>query len=133
MKSIVKKIALYSFSLWLTTFLAAGLVIKDGILTFLVAGFVFYLLQRVLKPILQLITIPLNMATLGFFSLIINAVILYVLTMIVPQVKIVPFVFLGYNISGFVIPQMSFNQITAFVAIALILTVIKRALEWFTS
>lgn len=132
MKTIVRKVFLSSLSLWFTTLITTGLVVKDGILTFIVAGFVLYLLQRVLKPILQLVTLPINMLTLGLFSLVINAVTLFVLTLIVPQVKIVPFVFPGYNLAGFVFPRLSFNELGAFVVIALVLTVVKRTMEWLT-
>ncbi|MBI2622262.1 phage holin family protein [Candidatus Microgenomates bacterium] len=133
MQSIIKKLTIVSFSLWLTSQIAQGLVINDGIITLIVAGFVLYLLERVLKPILQLVTLPISIATFGLFSLVINAVNLYVLTLLITNVKIVPFVFPGFSFAGFIIPALNFNQLGAFLAVAISLTVIKKVIKWITS
>jgi putative membrane protein len=43
----------------------------------LFAGFVLALLNALLRPILMILAVPLNVITLGFFTFIVNAIILY--------------------------------------------------------
>lgn len=130
MKTILRATLLNSLSLWLTSLVATGLIIEGGIETLVLAGFVLFLIQKLLKPVLEVITLPINLATLGLFSWILNVVALYLLTILVGGIAILPFTFQGSNISGFIIPKTTFNQITAFVAVTLILTIIQRFLSW---
>lgn len=130
MKTILRATLLNSLSIWLTSLVATGLVIEGGIATLLLAGFVLFLIQKLLKPILEVITLPINLATLGLFSWVLNIVALYLLTILVAGIAILPFTFQGSNISGFIIPETTFNQITAFIAVTLVLTIIQRFLSW---
>lgn len=130
MKTILRATLLNSLSLWLTSLVATGLVIEGGIPTLVLAGFVLFLIQKLLKPVLEVITLPINLATLGLFSWILNVVALYLLTILVGGISVFPFTFPGANISGFVIPLITFNPITSFVATTLVLTIIQRFFDW---
>ncbi len=56
----------------------------DAPLTALWVALVLGVLNSTLKPILKLLTLPINFMTLGLFGLLINLLILYVATLIVP-------------------------------------------------
>ena len=58
-----------------TSFLLPGVHI-DGALTALLVAAVLSLLNAVVKPVLVILTIPITVVTLGFFLLIINAVLI---------------------------------------------------------
>lgn len=130
MKSILRKVLVNSFSLWLTSFLAAGLLISGGIKTFVIGGAVLFIIQNLIKPVLEVLTLPLNFATLGLFSWALNVLSLYLLTIVVREIKVVPFTFQGVLISDFVVPKIDFNLFGSFVAIALALTIIQKATKW---
>jgi len=51
-------------------------------------GIVLGLINFFIKPILNLITLPLRILTLGFFSLIINTVIIFFLDVFFPELEI---------------------------------------------
>jgi putative membrane protein len=51
-------------------------------------GIVLGLINFFIKPILNLITLPLRILTLGFFSLIINIVIIFFLDVFFPELEI---------------------------------------------
>ncbi len=55
----------------------SGISFTGGWETFVLAGFTLGFLNFFIKPILKIITLPLRILTLGFFSLIINIVIVY--------------------------------------------------------
>jgi putative membrane protein len=52
-------------------------------------GIVLGLVNFFIKPILNLITLPLRILSLGFFSLILNMAIIFFLDVIFPELKIV--------------------------------------------
>lgn len=57
----------------------------------LLVAFILTLLNVFIKPILILLTLPITMVTLGFFLLVINALIVMLAAKLVP----------GFNIDGF--------------------------------
>src|SRR3989344_3436662 len=122
MKAIVRKVSFYGFSLFLLTQIFSGVKIYGGLITYIIAGFALSLLFLIIKPILTILTLTLNLATLGLFSFIINAIILYLLTVMVPGISISSFVFKGFSFAGFIVPDISFNAFFAFIASSMALT-----------
>ena len=49
---------------------------------------IFSILNIFVKPILKIISFPLMMSTLGVFSIVINAVLLFLVTLVIPKVEV---------------------------------------------
>lgn len=130
MKGILRNIVFYSVALFLTSQVITGLTIKGGPTAYIVGGIVLSILFLIAKPILKIITLPLSIITLGMFSFLINAIILYLLTIIVPNISITAFAFKGFNFAGFIIPQLYVNNFFAFVIASIFLSFIVGALKW---
>lgn len=60
----------------------------DSFFTALVIAIVLGIINAVLKPILLLLTLPINILSLGLFTLIINAALIMLTTVFVPGFKI---------------------------------------------
>ena len=80
-----------SFALLLITKYLPGFTV-DTLYTALIVSVVLGVLNVTLKPILMLLTLPLNLITLGLFSFVINAVLLLIIAAVIP----------GFHIAGFV-------------------------------
>lgn len=132
MKTALKNTVVNAIALYFTSQLLSGLSVKGGVVTFLLAGLVLSLLGLFVKPILKLITLPLNIITFGAFSIVINAVILYLLVVFIPSIEIHDFVFKGFTFVGFVVPDISFNLLFAYLVCAVVLSVIISAVHWLT-
>jgi len=130
MRGIVRDIVFNTFSLFILTQLFNGIRILGGLPELVISGSVLSLLSFVLKPILKVIAFPFNAITFGAFSIVINAIVLYTLTLIVKQVRITAFTWNGIHIAGFVVPRMQFNTFVAFFVIALVQTCIRIGLAW---
>lgn len=66
--------------LWgITEILPTYIIIKGGVITFLIAGLFLGILNTLVKPLLKIIALPLIVLTAGLFSLVINAFLLFVL------------------------------------------------------
>ena len=76
------RVVLQAVAIWVATLLLPGLAVVGGdstgsrILVFLAVAVVFGLVNGIVKPILQVISFPLYLLTLGLFSLVVNALML---------------------------------------------------------
>jgi putative membrane protein len=130
MRGILKNTVFNAISLYILSQLVAGVRINGGIGTLLFSGFVLSFLYIVLKPILNIFSLPLNMITLGLFSFLTNAILLYVLTVFVPNVSVSAFTFNGWTYAGFIIPRIEFNTLLAYIVSAAVLALIKNFFDW---
>ena len=132
MKSILRRIVFYAVALFLTSQIITGLTVSGGVGTYIVGAAALSLLFLVVKPILSIVTLPLNIITLGLFSFLINAIILYLLTIFVPSISISAFTFKGISLAGFVIPNLHVNNFFAFIIASISLSFIVGFLRWLT-
>jgi putative membrane protein len=110
-----------------------GVTINGGLTTYIVGGIVLSLLFLIVKPVLGLITLPLNIITLGLFSFLINAIILYLLTILVPAISVTGFVFKGLSFWGFIVPGFAINTFFAYIIASILISLILGFLKWLTT
>ena len=71
-----------------SAYLLPGVTLVGGFWTALVVALVLGLLNVFIKPLLVILTLPINILTLGLFTLVINAVIIMLVSAIVPGFKV---------------------------------------------
>lgn len=130
MKAILRNTVFNAISLFILSQILSGVKVSGGIQTLLLSGFILSILFIVLKPILNLFSLPLNMVTFGLFSFLTNAILLYVLTVFVPNISISEFTFSGFSFAGFVIPLMHFSTLFAFIISAAALALVINFFHW---
>ena len=69
-------------AIFLTDYFIAGFEVKPDLESFLLVALLFTLLNVFLKPVLKFILAPVIILTLGLFSLVLNAALLYALDLI---------------------------------------------------
>ena len=74
----------------ITAYLLPGVAVA-GFLAALVTALVLGLINAIIRPILILLTLPLNILTLGLFTLVINALLIMLAAAVVP----------GFAVQGF--------------------------------
>ena len=129
MKTIIRATAIYTFALYMLPQWIPGLRISGDLFLFL-AGFGLALMFLVLKPVLNIISFPVNAVTLGLFSIFTNAFILYLFTILVPDVSISPFSYPRTDLFGVIIPVITFNTFFAYLYTAFVLAVIDSFISW---
>src|SRR5207247_7856912 len=77
MVSFIIRILGNTLALYVAYLLVPGFIITGGIEQFALAGITLALLNMTVRPILKAISFPLIILTLGLFSLVINALILW--------------------------------------------------------
>jgi len=132
MKSILRTILFYGIALYIVSQIFRGLKITGGIKTIVIGGAIFALLSLVLRPILKIISLPFTVVTFGLFSFLLNAVILYILTIFVPEIQVHSFTLEKMRFEGFSLPQVSLNSIFAFVFLSAIIGILVWFLDFLT-
>lgn len=84
------KLALHVLALWGVGYFVAGVSVANIYSAFLVV-LVLGLFSFTIKPLLLLFTLPINMVTLGFFTLVINASLFWLTATMVK----------GFTVQGF--------------------------------
>ncbi len=130
MRYLLRNTVIYSLTLFLLPQAFSGLKIEGGFPLIVFAGFVLTLLYLIVKPILNIISFPINIITLGLFSFFTNVIILYLLTVFVPNVIVSGFTFKGLSFVGFSIPSINLGIFEAYVVIGLSMAVFSDIFRW---
>ncbi|MBA3724012.1 MAG: phage holin family protein [Candidatus Levybacteria bacterium] len=130
MKTILRSIAIYLFALYFLPQIIPGLEINGGTTTLFIGATTLALMFLIIKPILTIISFPINIVTMGLFSIFINAFILYLLTVVVTDITVKPFTYERFNIAGFITPVIDFNTFFAYVFTAFVLAAINAIIRW---
>ena len=73
---------------------AVGILsVSGGIKTYIGSALILALLNAIIKPVLVILTLPLITLTLGFFLLIINGTVLYLLDVLFGSIKFDNFIY----------------------------------------
>ena len=70
--------ALLAVTFAITSWLLSGMEVTGGVSSYLVVSLLFGVVNAVIGTLLRLLTLPLNVMTLGLFSFVINAVLLVI-------------------------------------------------------
>jgi putative membrane protein len=90
MTGFVLRAVIAALGLWLATYWVHGVRI-DSAPTLVLAGFLLGIMNAVVRPIVVILTLPLTLVTLGFFLLVVNALMVLLVALLLP----------GFHVSGF--------------------------------
>ena len=85
--NILVALVLNALALLATAYIVPGFHV-DSFVTALITGVILGLINTFIRPILTIVSAPITILTLGLFSFVINAVALYLATLVVPGFKI---------------------------------------------
>lgn len=100
MKQIIRSFLFHIVALWFTTQIVPTLVIIGNWQTLVGAGAVLTLLTMFIQPLLKILFLPINFLTLGLASWVVDVALLWLLTVLVPQVQVAPWDFPGFSVVG---------------------------------
>lgn len=118
------------FALWLVAYIFTGVSFVGGWQTIALAALILTLLGTLVKPLVKLLLLPVNLITLGAFRWLINVIVLWLVTFIIPQFQIKGFLFEGINQQGFTIPSFYVATFWAFVLSSLVISFTTSLTLW---
>lgn len=82
------KVLVSAVALWAADYILPGFSVSGGVLAYLIAGVLLGALNTFVRPILKLVAFPLILVTLGLFTFVINAAILWFVAEAIDQIAI---------------------------------------------
>jgi len=79
-------------AVYLTVSLVPGIAVSGGWVTILLVALIWSVITMVIKPVLTILTLPITLITFGLFSFVLNALLFWAMTLIIP----------GFVVAGFV-------------------------------
>src|SRR3989344_879797 len=102
-----RTVSINLLGIYLASQILNGVIIYvGGVSTLLMAALVIAAVNLFVRPVINLLLLPINLITLGMFSWVSNLVTLFLATRLIPNLQIRPFDFLGSNLSGIIIPPI---------------------------
>ena len=89
------RLLVYAAALWVATRLVPGVSFDGGTMPFLGVALVFGLVNAFVRPLMQILTFPLILVTLGFFLLVVNGLMLWLTSSLSASLG------LGFHVAGF--------------------------------
>lgn len=130
MKRILRHYIIDTFSLFVVSKIAGGMVFAQGWPDLFLAGVGLTIVSLLAKPIISILLLPLNLLTFGLFRWVSSAITLYLVTLIVPGFAIQGFYFAGLTTKWFDIPSLGFTGIAAFIAFSFVLSFFSSIIYW---
>lgn len=116
--------------LYLAVSIYPGLGFDGTIRTLLLATVALTLLNRIVKPLIKLLLLPINLLTLGIFGWVAHVATLFILTRVVDGFYVRGYSFPGLNLDGFVAPPMEFSAFASLIIGSMTISVIANIVSW---
>ena len=84
------RVLVNALAIWLATEIVPGIQVRS-VMAVLAAALVLGLVNAIVRPVLLVLTLPLTLVTLGLFLFVLNAVCLWLTSVVVP----------GFDVRGF--------------------------------
>jgi putative membrane protein len=92
---LIVRVLINAVAVWVASRLSIGIRLQDQVSTVLLVAALFGVVNALIKPVFQLLTCPLQMLTLGLFTLVINAAMLGLTSWIAARLAI------SFSVDGF--------------------------------
>jgi putative membrane protein len=133
MKSLLRSIIINLAALQSAVLLIPGITNAGGVKTLVWAIVVLAIMNLLVRPIISLLLLPINLLTLGAFRWLINVAVLFLLTLIVTELKVKGFTFNGFEYHGFIIPTIQISKFWTLVLASATISVTNSFLFWLAT
>ncbi len=130
MKNILKSFLINAVALYVLTVIIPAFKISGGLNSFLTAGVTLTVLNILVKPILNLLLLPINLLSLGFFRWASSVLIIWMLSKLTPGLSITSYSFVGFNYQGFIVPPANFSVLWTLIIGSFMISIITTFLDW---
>ncbi|CAN5280328.1 hypothetical protein BH10PAT1_BH10PAT1_2450 [soil metagenome] len=131
MKTIIRIFIVEALVLYAVAQMTTGLVFKNGTIDLLITGIGLTIASMIVKPVINLLLLPLNLLTFGFFRFLTNAITLYIVDLIISGFVVNQFFFKGYAGTLIVIPSIGLPAgPLSYLAFSLLISFVTSIIYW---
>jgi putative membrane protein len=128
---MLRSLSINLAGIYISSQILSGVIIYiGGYKTLLTAALIISLANLFVKPIVNLLLLPIHLITMGMFRWVTNLLTLYLITWLVPNLQIHAFTFHSVNLKYIIIPEIYFSAFGAFIVSTLTLTIVFHLIYW---
>lgn len=127
----LRSIAINLAGVYIASKILSGVIVYvGGYQTLFLAALILAVANLLVKPIINVLLLPLHLITLGLFRWVANLIVLYIVTWMLPNLRIQSFTFPGLNLNYLILPPIHFSAFGAFIVATITLTITFHLLYW---
>lgn len=131
MKRFLRIFVIEAITLYVASQLTTGLIFQNGTPSLLLTAVALAVASLFVKPIINLLLLPLNLLTFGFFRFLTNAITLFLVDLVLNEFMITEFLFKGYRGSLIVIPSLKLaSGPLSYLAFSLLISIVTTFIYW---
>ena len=131
LRLVLRSIAINLASVFIAAQILSGVIsYVGGYQTLLFASLIIAVVNLFVRPIINLLLLPINLITLGMFRWLSNLVTLYIVTWLVPNLQFHLFVYPGLDLKSLIIPHIHFSAFGAFLVATFTLILTFDFIYW---
>lgn len=130
MKAFLRNVLINLLVFYLVDACYPGFSIEHDLKTLVTAAVIWLLLNKIVKPIIKLLLLPINLITLNLFSWAVSLITLFLLPILVSGISITPYDFPGLYYQGFALPPFHINLFLSYVAASCFLNAFHSFINW---
>ncbi len=93
-----------------------------------IAALIYLVLEICIKPLLKILLIPINILTLGLAGSLINAILLFLLVLLVPSLHINPFTTPSIQLGSYILPPTHLGYWASLIVTSFLISFINSIL-----
>lgn len=131
LKTILQSFLINLAGLWVADYFLTGFDLTNNYRVFIVAAIVLILVNFIVKPILNIISFPINLITLGIFTWIINIFLIYLVVLLVDGIRLARGVLLLDNLGiiALTLPNIELSKLMTLVVATFIISCVNWLLR----
>lgn len=130
MKTLLRHIFINYLVIYLTDIIYPGFSVLSNFKTLITAAVIWLLLNKIVKPIIKLLLLPINLITLNLFSWAIGLITLFLLQSFADGVSITSYAFPGFSYQGFSLPSFYLNIFFSYLVTSILLNTLHSSVLW---
>ncbi len=130
MKTILRQVGINYLSLYLSFNIFPGFSVDNSFQVILTASILWLILNKIVKPIIKILLLPINLITLGLFSWAISVITLFLLQYFIVGISLHPHFFTGFTYQGFIIPAFHINLLFSYIITSTLINGIHSIIYW---
>lgn len=131
MKRILRSFLIEIGVLYLISQSVAGMNFQNGVTSLVITGAALAVAVFLVKPIINVLLLPINLVTFGIFKWLSQSLTLYIVDLALSEFTITHFSFTGINTEWFFIPSFTApNLVVSYIAFSLIISLISGVINW---
>lgn len=130
MKSLLKSLLTYLLSIHLLSLIIPSVVLPSSFINYSFAVIIYIILFKIIRPVLNILILPLNLLTLNLSSWILNILLFYFWIILTPGISVSQWNFGGVSLGIISLSSVTLYAWQVIILSAILLFLIVKFINW---